>query len=41
MAFLVKLTRNGIRMIDRKPNIKIENKATKYPRKLVLYSTIE
>ena len=28
-------------MIDRKPNIKIESIATRYPSKLVLYSTIE
>ena len=41
MAFLVKLTRKGMSMIDRNPNMKIENNATKYPRKLVLYSTIE
>jgi hypothetical protein len=28
-------------MIDRNPNIKIERIATRYPSKLVLYSTIE
>jgi hypothetical protein len=41
MADLVKLTRNGIRIIERKPNISIANIATKYPSTLVLYSTIE
>lgn len=41
IACLVKLTRKGIKIIDRKPNIKIERIATRYPRKLVLYSTIE
>ena len=40
-ADLVKLTKNGIRIIERKPNIKIERMATRYPRRLVLYSTIE
>ena len=40
-ADLVKLTKNGIKMIDRKPNIKIDKMATRYPSKLVLYSTIE
>jgi hypothetical protein len=38
---LVKLTRKGISIIERKPNNNIDNIATKYPRKLVLYSTIE
>lgn len=41
MADLVKLTRKGIRIIDKKPKIRIERMATKYPRRLVLYSTIE
>jgi len=40
-ATFVRLTRKGIRIIDKKPNINIDNTATKYPKKLVLYSTIE
>ena len=40
-ADLVKLTKNGINIIDKKPNIKIDRIATRYPRRLVLYSTIE
>lgn len=40
-ADLVKLTKNGINIIDRKPNSRIDKMATRYPRRLVLYSTIE
>ena len=40
-ACLVKLTRNGIKIIERMPNTRIARMATRYPRKLVLYSTIE
>lgn len=38
---MVKLTKNGIRIIDRNPNIRIDKIATRYPSRLVLYSTIE
>ena len=38
---MVKLTKNGINIIDRKPNSRIDKMATRYPRRLVLYSTIE
>ena len=38
---MVKLTRNGIKIIERMPNTRIARMATRYPRKLVLYSTIE
>lgn len=41
MADLVRLTRKGIRIIERKPKTNIDSMATKYPKKLVLYSTIE
>lgn len=41
MACLVKLTRKGIKIRERKPNTRIESTATRYPRKLVLYSTME
>jgi hypothetical protein len=40
-ADFVKLTKNGISIIDKKPNSKIDKMATRYPRRLVLYSTIE
>jgi hypothetical protein len=40
-ACLVKLTRKGIKIIERKPNNRIENIATRYPKRLVRYSTIE
>ena len=40
-ADLVRLTKNGINIIDKKPKIKIDRIATRYPSKLVLYSTIE
>jgi hypothetical protein len=41
IAILVKLTRNGISIIERNPNKSIDKIATKYPKKLALYSTIE
>ncbi|TNV84061.1 hypothetical protein FGO68_gene6773 [Halteria grandinella] len=41
IADLVKLTRKGMSMIERNPNIRIDRMATRYPRRLVLYSTIE
>ncbi len=41
IAYLVRLTRNGINIIERKPNRRIDSIAIKYPRKLALYSTIE
>ena len=40
-ADFVKLTKNGISIIDKKPNSRIDKMATRYPRRLVLYSTIE
>lgn len=40
-AYLVKLTRKGISIIDRMPKTRIARMATRYPKKLVLYSTIE
>ena len=41
MAYFVKLIKNGIKIIERKPNTRIDRTATKYPRRLPLYSTIE
>ena len=41
IACLVKLTKNGINIIDKKPNNKIDKMAIKYPRNEALYSTME
>lgn len=41
IAYFVKLTRKGIKIIERNPNNSIENIATRYPSTLVRYSTIE
>lgn len=41
IAYLVKLTKNGIIIMEIKPNINIERIETKYPKNDALYSTIE